>query len=284
MSIEFKTIVPNKVIIHEHQSRQLVACSQNNYMPIIGFDKLYYWRNVETMADLGGLDYKQMICRHRAEVALLFYASCDMVRSNSYHSKLRFGILWLMVILVMNCDSGVEVRPLDSNTDSACTPPLSDDYILPFPVGAAYELIQGACGSFDHELELRYAFDFAMPIGSVVTAAQDGVVLALEEGFADGENDRFTDNALLIEHENGTVGRYLHLTKDGALVEVGEIVLRGDTIALSGNTGFITTPQLHFDVVRCGSNCSDFNSITIGFLNAEPPLKNENVTYLASPY
>ena len=214
-----------------------------------------------------------------------FYASCNMIK------KVRFGdewqwLAWFLTvgIIIWSCDNGVDIRPLNFDTDTGCTAPLSDDYLLPYPIGVSYELIQGTCGSFDHDIESRYAFDFAMPIGSIVTAAQDGVVIDLEESFSDGENDRNTDNQLLIEHENGTVGRYLHLTKNGALVEVGDMVRRGDTVALSGNTGFVTTPHLHFDVVNCGLDCTDFNTITIGFLNAEPPLEAENVSYLASPF
>ena len=190
----------------------------------------------------------------------------------------------LLAVCLLCCDSGVDIRPLGSENDSSCQPPSSDDYILPYPVGTAFELLQGTCGSLDHNLEERYAFDFAMPIGSIVTAAQDGTVLALEEGFRDGENDRTTLNQLLIEHENGTVGRYLHLTQNGALVEVGDFVQRGDTIALSGHTGFIMEPLLHFDVVRCGISCADFVTISVGFLNADPPLKDESVDYLALPY
>jgi murein DD-endopeptidase MepM/ murein hydrolase activator NlpD len=53
---------------------------------------------------------------------------------------------------------------------------------------------------------------------------------------------------VVIRHEDGTFGQYLHLQKDGALVEVGQHVKAGAVIARSGHTGNSTTPHLHFAV------------------------------------
>lgn len=44
---------------------------------------------------------------------------------------------------------------------------------------------------------------------------------------------------------------YGHLTRQGALVDVGAAVTRGQPIALSGNSGLSTQPHLHFEVVKC---------------------------------
>lgn len=56
----------------------------------------------------------------------------------------------------------------------------------------------------------------------------------------------------LVEHADGTVARYYHLTKDGALVEPGDVVAQGDVIGLSGNTGNTGgLRHLHFDVATC---------------------------------
>ena len=189
-----------------------------------------------------------------------------------------------LLIFFVACDDGVEIRPLESGIDASCNPPSSNDYALPYPIGETYKLFQGICGSFDHELDFRYAFDFEMPIGSVVTAAAEGVVTQIEEGFDDGSHDRQTTNQLIVEHENGSFGRYLHLTKNGALVEIGDLVKRGDTIALSGDTGFISKPLLHFDVGRCGISCDDFKSTTFGFFNADQPVEKENIFYTAESF
>ncbi len=168
--------------------------------------------------------------------------------------------------------------------DLGCESPVDLDYLLPYPIGEAYTLVQGNCGSQDHINNIRYAFDFAMPIGSVVTAAQDGNVFMFEEGVVDGDRTVNRHNILIIAHFNGTFGRYLHLKQDGVLVELGQEVLRGDTIALSGDTGFVREPLLHFDVVDCMSDCGDFHSVPAGFMNAQPPVKGEMVEYLAVPF
>jgi murein DD-endopeptidase MepM/ murein hydrolase activator NlpD len=52
-----------------------------------------------------------------------------------------------------------------------------------------------------------------------------------------------------IEHQDGTVGQYVHMPQNGVMVAVGDRVRRGDPIAVVGNTGFSTGPHLHF-VVR----------------------------------
>jgi hypothetical protein len=53
---------------------------------------------------------------------------------------------------------------------------------------------------------------------------------------------------VIIDHGDGTFAAYYHLQKDGALVAPGEKVCKGQTIGLSGNTGFSTGPHLHFHV------------------------------------
>lgn len=128
-------------------------------------------------------------------------------------------------------------------------------YVLPFPVGSRFE----ATRTFGHYTPLNegvglYAVDFPMPIGTSVHAARSGVVVAVEERFADGDRATFHENWVMVRHADNTVARYLHLTKDGALVEVGDRVAQGQVLGLSGDSGPSTAPHLHFDVQTCGPN------------------------------
>ncbi|MCA6074693.1 M23 family metallopeptidase [Fulvivirga sedimenti] len=125
-------------------------------------------------------------------------------------------------------------------------------YTLPFKEGSRYKLIQGFNGAFSHDSEAsRYALDFSMPVGDTVCAARGGMVVWTEDQFEEGGNDRNLinkANRILIMHDDGTIGFYVHLVKNGVLVKIGEKVEEGDPIGLSGNSGFSTMPHLHFAV------------------------------------
>jgi murein DD-endopeptidase MepM/ murein hydrolase activator NlpD len=49
-----------------------------------------------------------------------------------------------------------------------------------------------------------------------------------------------------LDHGNDLVTRYAHLSK--LFVRDGDVVRRGDKMALSGSTGRSTGPHLHFEV------------------------------------
>src|SRR5207253_2765353 len=55
-------------------------------------------------------------------------------------------------------------------------------------------------------------------------------------------------NYLVIEHADGTFGVYWHLSQNGVMVNLGDHVVRGQTLALSGNTGSSSAPHLHFEI------------------------------------
>ncbi len=54
-----------------------------------------------------------------------------------------------------------------------------------------------------------------------------------------------------IQHADGYVTRYAHLSK--FLVKLGEQVEQGETIAISGNTGYSTGAHVHFEIRRNGA-------------------------------
>ncbi|GGY88794.1 subfamily M23B unassigned peptidase [Shewanella fodinae] len=80
--------------------------------------------------------------------------------------------------------------------------------------------------------------DFATPVGTKVVATGDGVVTLVT-------NHPYAGKYIVIEHDSKYTTRYLHLSK--ALVHKGQRVSRGDVIALSGATGRITGPHLHYE-------------------------------------
>ncbi len=124
-------------------------------------------------------------------------------------------------------------------------------YRLPFKKGEIHQVCQGYNGRWTHYGRERYAIDFAMPEGTTVCAAREGVVVDLQESSKTGGPDRKyqdQDNYVSITHSDGTIGEYHHLKYDGVLVKVGDRVTASQAIAISGNTGYSTRPHLHFGV------------------------------------
>ncbi len=85
--------------------------------------------------------------------------------------------------------------------------------------------------------------DFATPVGSPVYSTGDGRVVALRD-------HPYAGKYLVIEHNSVYTTRYLHLSR--FLVKKGQQIKRGQKIALSGATGRITGPHLHFEVLVRG--------------------------------
>ncbi len=141
----------------------------------------------------------------------------------------------------------------------ATAPPAGDpganpsSYLLPWASGSAHMCVQGGPGPFSHSGTQRYAVDFTMPLDTPVLAARDGRVLATkEDSNSGGATAEYAcdGNYVRILHADGTSALYLHLRQDGALVEEGAWVRRGQEIARSGNTGWSAMPHLHFQVDR----------------------------------
>jgi murein DD-endopeptidase MepM/ murein hydrolase activator NlpD len=86
--------------------------------------------------------------------------------------------------------------------------------------------------------------NLAVPEGTPVKASEDGVV-----AYAGNELKGY-GNLVLVRHNNGFVTAYAHASE--ILVKHGEEVKRGQVIARSGQTGNVTSPQLHFEI-RKGS-------------------------------
>jgi Peptidase family M23 len=181
----------------------------------------------------------------------------------------------LAAVAFVSCSS-----PTDLNHD-VCTgypDPQTSAYVLPYPVGVSYPLWQGNCSGQGHSGYWRYSYDFKMPIGSIVTAARGGEVIytrAIERD--DGPHDaNAPPNLVFIQHDDSSMDVYSHLMHEGVRVTVGQIVQAGDTIALSGNTGYTDNhPHLHFSVHGCrsvpgfedGPLCP---ALPVTFRNAQP--------------
>ena len=123
-------------------------------------------------------------------------------------------------------------------------------YELPFEKGAKHRVVQGYGGLFSHIHTA--AVDFTMPVGTSVFAAREGTVYSYKDDSNEGGfmgNYKNKANYLIIQHDDGSFGCYWHLAKSGVLVTKGHVE-KGQLIGLSGATGLVIRPHLHFSVKR----------------------------------
>ena len=90
-----------------------------------------------------------------------------------------------------------------------------------------------------HRLRAHEGIDVSAPMGAPIEAPANGTVVQTgwEAGFG---------NMVVIDHGFGIVTKFAHCSR--ILVRKGQKVLRGDRIALVGNTGLSTGPHLHYEV------------------------------------
>ncbi len=108
------------------------------------------------------------------------------------------------------------------------------------PVGSGFGF---RLDPFNGRAALHAGLDVPADVGTAVAAAAGGVVQLSETHPAYG-------NLVEIDHGNGLATRYAHNSK--VLVNLGDVVKRGQVIAEVGSTGRSTGPHLHFEVLVDG--------------------------------
>lgn len=136
---------------------------------------------------------------------------------------------------------GEEIRALQQKEGFARTGEIQ----MIWPVRGA---ITSKFGMRYHPIVRRYrlhsGIDIAVPEGRPIMAAESGIVI--QSGVLGGYG-----YAIVIDHGKGVSTLYGHCS--ALLVNVGDVVSKGQIIARSGNTGLSTGPHLHFEVRVNGS-------------------------------
>ena len=95
--------------------------------------------------------------------------------------------------------------------------------------------------------------DFRASIGTPVIASNDGVVVLAKDRYYAGES-------IVIDHGEGIYSVYYHLSQKN--VPVGATVRKGDVLGLSGMSGRVTGPHLHFGFMVQGIAVDPLDFIT----------------------
>ena len=131
----------------------------------------------------------------------------------------------------------VESRLLERRLEMLMVPSVAP---VDVPVGSGFGF---RIDPFNRRAALHTGLDFAAPTGTPIRAAAGGRVLEADREGAYGLS-------LQIDHGNGLVTRYAHASQ--IMVKPGDVVRRGQEVALVGSTGRSTGPHLHFEVLLGG--------------------------------
>ena len=109
------------------------------------------------------------------------------------------------------------------------------------PIKSIITSAYGNARTFNDTLKSYHSgTDFRAPIGTPVYAINDGVIVLSKERY-------YAGGSVIIDHGEGIYSVYYHLSS--LPLAVGTKVKQGDRIGLSGNSGRVTGPHLHFGIM-----------------------------------
>jgi len=126
-------------------------------------------------------------------------------------------------------------RALPSTVAVGAPSPLSGPFLWPVASGRVVKRFGGGASG-----ERNDGIKIAVPLGTPIRAAADGVVIYTTDSIAG------LGGLVMVRHGNGWTSVYGHASR--VIVTRGQAVKRGQTIALSGDTGFADRPEVHFEL------------------------------------
>lgn len=118
-----------------------------------------------------------------------------------------------------------------------------------------------------HVIMPHNGVDFAAPVGTPIYATASGVVRVSSYSGPNG-------NMVQVEHPNGLVSAYCHLSRFAAGLHPGQHVEARQLVGYVGQTGRSTGPHLHFAIKR-GDVFLDPLSLRLDGVRTLPPSEHE---------
>lgn len=119
-----------------------------------------------------------------------------------------------------------------------------------------------------HTGPFRGALDFIVDLNTPVLAPLEGEVIGvvdIHEKYGFSRKYVGYLNYITIKHKNGEYSQLAHLVKNSSLVLPGDRVKRGQKIAYTGNSGWMTEPHLHMIVFKLIPDKVGFRGLAIRF-------------------
>lgn len=164
----------------------------------------------------------------------MFFGDLFLEMKNWYQQNINVDTDINQVLNSSNQQSGAG-GPLDTGSFNV---DLSSGFAMPvsgvISSGYGYRI-----DPFTKNTAMHNGIDIAAESGSKITASLSGRVVMAQKG------DAAYGNYIILDH-NGFQTLYGHC--DSLKVKEGEVVKRGQTIALCGSSGRSTGPHLHFEI------------------------------------
>ncbi|MCX4579169.1 LysM peptidoglycan-binding domain-containing M23 family metallopeptidase [Streptomyces sp. NBC_01571] len=135
-------------------------------------------------------------------------------------------------------------------TAAKATPAVDAGYTLPVQgaiIGTGYKVPGSMWSSGYHT-----GVDFVVPTGTTVRSVAAGTVVSAGWGGAYG-------NQVVIQHADGRYSQYAHMS--ALTVAAGQTVTEGQQVGVSGATGNVTGPHLHFEIRTTPDYGSDLDPV-----------------------
>ena len=137
--------------------------------------------------------------------------------------------------------------------------------------GGPWLCTQASGGLLSHyaHASTYHAVDFRCPEGTPCLAIGDGVIHAVDVSNEDGSihvSELFRWNAVTLKLDDGFYAEYVHLASSAC--KVGDRVVKGDIIGVTGAVGFCPEPHLHLEVHA--SAAKDAPSVPLRFGDRAP--------------
>lgn len=157
-----------------------------------------------------------------------------------------FRFIFVTMLLALNANASDYWDQVFDNTQRARV----GEYSINAPISGPVTSNFGMRFHPIHEVnKLHRGVDYAAKYGQPFYSANSGVVTHAGEMGDLGIT-------VAISHKNGLTSRYAHASK--LFVRKGDYVEKGDLIGYVGDTGLVTGPHLHFELIKDGNHIDPF--------------------------